>query len=163
MLNKLTIAFVAGALAFASFPAFAVDIPDSGSKNFSPTGDTPSYFTNESTPISARTADTTERDWSAADDAAPAPSTAEAAPSRAPSGRHGKYASAQRSGKHTFGKSRGATHSAKASIGKTPKTASHYNAAAASAAKTTTAKHGKASARHAGAFPIDLAGLPKKA
>jgi len=72
MLNKLTITMLVGAFVIASVPASAVDLPDSGSKNFSPAGDTPSYFSNESAPVSARTGDTTERDWSAVDAIAPA-------------------------------------------------------------------------------------------
>jgi len=64
MLKLRTILF-AGAFAVAAAPAIAVDLPDYGSKNFSPAGDTPSYFANEAAPVSARTADTTARDWSA--------------------------------------------------------------------------------------------------
>jgi hypothetical protein len=40
MPSKLTITYFAAALAIVSVPVFAVDIPDSGSKNFSPAGDT---------------------------------------------------------------------------------------------------------------------------
>src|SRR5580692_6972898 len=67
---KLTITFLAGALAYACLPALAVELPDYGSKNFSPSGDTPSYFANEAAPVSARTADTTQGDWSAVDEMA---------------------------------------------------------------------------------------------
>jgi len=80
MLNKLKITFLAGALALVGLPAFAFDLPDSGSKNFSPSGDTPSYFNNETAPLSARTADTTERDWSAVDALAPERQAVEPAP-----------------------------------------------------------------------------------
>jgi hypothetical protein len=68
---KLTIAFFASAPAFGSSPAFAADLPDYGSKNFSPPDDTPAHFANEDLPVSARTADTIERDWSAVDAMAP--------------------------------------------------------------------------------------------
>jgi hypothetical protein len=70
---KLTIASFASALVPASSPAFAADLFDYGSKNFNPPDDTPAYFANEDLPMSARTADTTERDWSAVDAMAPTP------------------------------------------------------------------------------------------
>ncbi|HMD64280.1 MAG TPA: hypothetical protein VKF83_09935 [Stellaceae bacterium] len=138
---KLTITFLAGALAFACTPALALELPDSGSKNFSPSGDTPSYFANETAPVSARIADTTERDWSAVDDAAPAGPTVERSRSAHTSaGRHGRYAVAQRSGRHVAGRSSGKAHLVRA--------ASVRNTAA-STAKTTSAKHGKPGAGHA--------------
>jgi hypothetical protein len=43
-------AFVA-ALVYAAAPAWGAGMPDYGSKNFSPGGATPSYFTNENTAI----------------------------------------------------------------------------------------------------------------
>jgi hypothetical protein len=148
MPNKLTIAFVAGGLAVASCPAFAADIPDYGSKNFSPTGDTPSYFANESTPVSVRTADTTANDWTAEEAAAPTPSmTSPVSSAHRITGRYAKYAPAQRSGKHIPGKPGAMGHSTGSPRASTPK---------------ATARHGKASARHAGSFTIDPAGLPKK-
>jgi hypothetical protein len=199
MLNKLTIITIVAALALASAPALAFDIPDYGSKNFSPGSDTPSYFTNESVPVAARTADTTERDWSAVEAVAPERSEVAAAP-RSNTERHGRHLSAQRSWKHTVGKSKAKGHStrlAKASTGKAAKTASLHGPAKqarvitkasparmanakstassataqsdkATAAKTRTAKHGKAGARHARAAitePAAIAGtnLPKEA
>src|SRR5215813_12758390 len=99
---KLTITALAGVLGFACLPAFAVDLPDYGSKNFSPSGDTPSYFANESAPVSARTADTTERDWSAVDESARA--------SHSRGGRHGRYAIAGRSGRQGVSRSGGSSH-----------------------------------------------------
>jgi hypothetical protein len=135
---KLTIILLAGALVFTTVPALAVDLPDYGSKNFSPSGDTPSYFANEAAPVSARTADTTERDWSAVDEMAPARPFEGTRSAHAHSGRHGRYAVIQTSGRH------GATRSR---VGKMVITRS----SAASAARTTTAKHGKSGARHASA------------
>jgi hypothetical protein len=124
---KLTITFLAGALAFACLPAIAVELPDYGSKNFSPSGDTPSYFANEAAPVSTRTADTTQGDWSAVDEMAPARSNFEG--TRSAQGRHrgghGRYAVAQTSGRHGAGRYGG------------------------KAVRTTGAKHGKPSARHA--------------
>jgi hypothetical protein len=133
MLNKLTITFLAGALTLVSLPALAFDIPETGSKNFSPSGNTPSYFANESAPISARTADTTASDFTAEEAEAPTPSGIAASPSgHRSAGRHGRYASAQKFRKHTPGKS-----------------SFHNSATQTRTVRTTTAKHGKAGARHA--------------
>jgi len=138
---KLTITFLAGAIAFACLPALAVELPDYGSKNFNPSDDTPSYFANEAAPVSARTADTTPRDWSAVDEMAPARPAFEGTRSAyAHSGWHGRYGVVQRSGQHGAGRSAGrgySTHAAGGGGGK--------------AVKTTTAKHGKPSATHASA------------
>ena len=123
---KLTITLLAGALAFACLPAFAVELPDYGSKNFSPSGDTPSYFANEATPVSARTADTTQGDWSAVDEMAPARPAFEGTRSaHGHRGRHGRYAVAPPSGRHG---------------------AARYGG---KAVRATGAKHGRPSARHA--------------
>jgi hypothetical protein len=171
MPNTLTIAFLAGALAFAGFPATALDLPDYGSKNFSPSSDTPTYFANETAPVSARTADTTAKDWSAVDDGVRS-ATIASAPSRTHAGKHGRHASAQRSGKYGLGKSRSANHgahsaksgsarTAAASPARTASTRGTTKGASASSAKTTTAKHGKTGARQARAavtYPVATSG-----
>ena len=126
---KLTITFLAGALTFACLPALAVELPDYGSKNFNPSGDTPSYFANETAPVSARTADTTPRDWSAVDEMVPARPA-----SYTHSGRHGRYAV----GRHAADRSAGRGYSTHAAGGGSSK-----------AVRTTGAKHGKPGARHA--------------
>jgi hypothetical protein len=150
MLKVTTILF-AGALVFATVSARAVDLPDYGSKNFSPSGETPSYFANEAAPVSARTADTTEADWSAVDEIAPARPAFEGARSaHAHSGRHGRYAIAYRSGRHGAARSGGRVYAARvvsAGGGKTAGTRS----SAPSASRTTTARRGKPGARHASA------------
>src|ERR1700730_9143944 len=93
---KLTITFLAGALAFTCLPAIAVELPDYGSKNFSPSDDTPSYFANEAAPVSARTARPTHVDLSAVHEMSPARSNFEGSRSaRGHRGRHGRYAAAQ--------------------------------------------------------------------
>jgi hypothetical protein len=123
---KLTITFLAGALTFACLPALAVELPDYGSKNFSPSGDTPSYFANEAAPVSARTADTTQGDWSAVDEMAPARPAFEGTRwAHGHRGRHGRYAVAQTSGRHGSGRYGG------------------------KAVRATSAKHGRPIARHA--------------
>ena len=95
---KFTMTFLAGGLVFACLPALAIELPDYGSKNFSPSGDTPSYFANESAPVSARTADTTERDWSVVDEMAPARRYESARSGHSRGGRHGRYVIAGRPG-----------------------------------------------------------------
>jgi hypothetical protein len=161
MLYRLMTAVLIGALGLASLPAFALDLPDSGSKNFSPGNDTPTHFANESVPVSARTADTTASDFSAEEAAAPIPALAHHSTAR-----HGKYASAQKSAKHTSGKSSGNNHSARGAYhssaragtaGKRPASVetpvrvarSGSKSVTPSTTKNATAKHGKAGARHA--------------
>jgi hypothetical protein len=136
---KLTITFLAGALSLACLPALAVELPDYGSKNFSPSGETPSYFANETAPVSARIADTTQSDWSAVDEMAPARPIFEGTRSAHTHSRgHGRYAVAQRSGRHGSGRSAGRVHSAhSAGVG------------GSKAVRTTSAKHGRPGARHA--------------
>ena len=49
---KLTKIWFAAMVALASLPALAADMPASGTKNFIPGGDAPSYFTNENGAVS---------------------------------------------------------------------------------------------------------------
>jgi hypothetical protein len=155
---KQTIAFLASALTIASWPALAVDLPDYGSKNFSPSGDTPAYFANESVPVSARTADTTERDWSAVDAIAPSrPVGSHGRSAHSRTGRHGRYAFPHGSGAHNAAGSGGNVHATRAGSGhsgwaaRRPSVHVSYSnrSAPAGAARTTSAKHGKPGARHA--------------
>ncbi len=141
---KLKIAFIAGALAIAGSPALAFELPDTGSKNFSASGDTPTYFKNEAAPVSARTADTSERDWSAVDEAAPA--NLEPAIRRDPGHRHGRYAVGRRSGNHAA-----AGASGKAAAGQFAKERPGRSTriAPSGAAKNLSARHGKSGAPHA--------------
>ncbi|MBV8506387.1 MAG: hypothetical protein JOZ11_11360 [Alphaproteobacteria bacterium] len=123
---KLTMTYLAGALSFACLPALAVELPDYGSKNFSPSGDTPSYFANEATPVSARTADTTQGDWSAVDEIAPArPAFESTRSAHGHRGRHGRYGVVQTSSRHGAGRYGG------------------------KAVGTTSTRHGKPGGRHA--------------
>ena len=136
---KLKITLLAGALTFACLPALAVELPDYGSKNFSPSDDTPSYFANETAPVSARTADTTPRDWSAVDEMAPARPTFEGTRwAHTHNGWHGRYAVGQRSGRHEAGRSAGRGYSTHA-----------VGWGGTKGYRPTSAKHGKPSARHA--------------
>jgi hypothetical protein len=166
MQNTLAIAFLASALALAGVPASGLELPDYGSKNFSPSGDTPAYFTNEAAPVAARTADTTANDWSAVDAEAPEPSLG-ASSSRGHTGRHGRRVSSQRSTKHVMGKPGSAYRSAHSTgsggnqavvtspsrkANREPTGAANAKGSArigsVNATKTTTAKQGKSAARH---------------
>ena len=129
---KLTIAFFASALAFASSPGLAVDLPDYGSKNFNPSDGTPTHFANEDVSVSARTADTSERDWSAVDAIAPA------RPVGHPRSVH------RAAGRHTTSSSAGRSYG-------TRSVSVRYHAAPVGAGKTMSAKHGKLGGRHASA------------
>ena len=141
MLNKLMITMLAGAFTSASVAAFAFDLPDYGSKNFSPAADTPSYFVNESAPVSARTADTTPRDWSAVDGMTSA-AAEPARPAHRSSRGHGRYHVAHGSSRYTTAGSSGNVHAPRF-VGTRP-----------GAARTTAAKHGKVGAHHAKAAPL---------
>jgi hypothetical protein len=128
---NLKIALLASVLVLASSPVFAVDLPDYGSKNFSPSDDTPTYFANENEAVSARTADTTERDWSAVDAMAPTRPAGSARTAHRTIG-HGRYAPAHGSGRHAAGGSGSRSHVTSAlSI--------HYSAAHARTGTTTSA------------------------
>jgi hypothetical protein len=143
---KLTIAFFASALACASSPGLAIDLPDTGSKNFSPSDGTPTYFANENESVSARTADATERDWSAVDAIAPARPAGHARWAHRAAGLHGRYTVAHGSGRHAAGKSYG-----------TRSVSVRYHAAPVGGGKTMSAKHGRLGGRHASAATRDTA------
>ena len=147
---KLTIAFFASALAFASSPGLAVDLPDSGSKNFSPSDGTPTYFANENVSVSARTADTSERDWSAVDAIAPARPLGHSRWAHRAAGRHGRYAFAHGSGRHTTSSAAGRSYG-------TRSFSVRYHAVPVGAGKTMSAKHGRLGGRHASAATPDTA------
>jgi hypothetical protein len=85
---------LAAGLAAASLPAAAVNLPDAGTKNFTPPSQTPSYLTDEKgrTPGSSGEAAPTEsRPTEEAEPApAPTPEPSTAAVSHAQSGKHGR-------------------------------------------------------------------------
>ena len=151
MQTRLKIALAAAGFALATIPAFAVEMPTDGSKNFSPPTDAPSYFTNETAPESARV------DRAAAfdrEDAGIAPTTPDVGPAvsvETETGQHDRHASAHRSTRHSPGRSRGhgtSTHYAKASTSKATRagvlhgTASHTNTGSRSASAAKTAGRG---------------------
>ena len=133
MQMKLKIALAAAGFALATNPAFAVEMPTDGSKNFSTPADAPSYFTNETVPESARVANPatfTSEDVAAAPDVGQASAVATEPETR------GKHASAHKSTRHASGKSKehgGLTRYAKSTSSKATGTA-----ALRSTAKSTT-------------------------
>ncbi len=117
---KLTIVFVIAAFALASFPAVAADMPADGTKNFSAPSDTPSYFTNEAVPESARVDHPVPF---TSEDVAAAPEVGPAYPSESEPGRHGKHAYAHKYSKHASGRSKG--HGDSAHYGKATSSRRH--------------------------------------
>lgn len=182
MLKNLAI-FVREALAFISSVAFAIDIANYGSADFSLIDNPQAQFINESIPVSTRSADRTAG-------ASPTKAAAASVPCVAAytnAGRQAGYPSAQRSNMDTVGKSEGtrrATESAMANRQVT-KTGSFHGATAptrkmsknaaplvnarnvlqsrtATSTKTPTAKYDKASTRHATTVanrPIEIIGV----
>ena len=103
---RLKIALAATGFALAAVPAFAVEMPPDGSKNFSTPNDAPSYFTNEAVPESARVDHAATFDK---EDAGISSAAAEEGPAVSvgtESGHHGRHASAHRSAKHSLGRPR---------------------------------------------------------
>jgi hypothetical protein len=154
---KLKIALAVVGFALANVPAFAVEMPSDGSKNFSSPADAPSYFTNEAVPEPARVANPatfTSEDVAAAPDAGPGLAVA-TEPER-----HGKYASTHRSTRHASGKSKGhggSTRYAKSTSSKATRTAAH------STANSTTGGSRSASATKAAGKSTTTAGAASKA
>jgi hypothetical protein len=156
MQTKLKIALAAVGFALATIPAFAVEMPTDGSKNFSTPADAPSYFTNEAVPEAARVASPATF---TSEDVAAAPDVGQASAVVTEPERHGKYASAHRSTRHASGKSKGhggSTRYAKSTSSKTTRTA-----ALPSAAKSTTVGSRSASTATAAGKSVTSAGASK--
>jgi len=177
MQTRLKMGLAATGFALATIPAFAVEMPTDGSKNFSPPNDAPSYFANEAVPESARVANPatfTSEDVAAAPEDAPAVSGATET-------RHGNHASGHKSTRHASARSGShgaAPHYAKAASSKSTRggaahgtanqpttgswSASPSNSAGksgtqAGAGKTNPTKHAKSGNRqHASAAPSGL-------
>ena len=130
---KFKIALAVAGFALATVPAFAVEMPTDGSKNFSAPGDAPSYFANEAIPEAARVdhpANFTREDVAASPDVGQA---AEVATEPEP---QGKYPSARKSSRHAAGKSKG--HSGSTRYAKSTSSKPTGTAALHSTAKSTT-------------------------
>jgi hypothetical protein len=154
---KLKIALAVVGLALATVPAFAVEMPTDGSKNFSPPSDAPSYFANEAVPEPARV------DHPASftsEDVAAAPDVGQASVVATEPERRGKHASAHKSTRHASGKSKGhggSTRYAKSTSSKATRTMAH------STANSTTGGGRSASVTKATGKSTTTAGAASKA
>jgi hypothetical protein len=143
MQTRLKIALAATGFALATVPAFAVEMPTDGSKNFSTPNDAPSYFANEAIPESGRvdrTATFTNEDVAATPDAGPADSVA-AEPEP-----HSRHASAHRSTRHASSKSKahGGTRHANGTSSKSNRTAAAHGSGKQTNGGSQTASAAKA-------------------
>jgi hypothetical protein len=153
---KLKIAVAAAGFALATIPAFAVEMPTDGSKNFSTPADAPSYFTNEAVPEPARVANPASF---TSEDVAAAPDVGQASAVATEPERHGKHASAHKSGRHASGKSKGyggSSRYAKSTSSKATRTAALH-----STAKSTTVGSRSASAAKTAGKSATTAGASK--
>src|SRR6516165_11763545 len=107
MQTMLKIALAAVGFALAAIPAFAVEMPTDGSKNFTSPTDAPSYFTSETVPESARV------DRAASFDEEDVGATT---PDVGDTTQYDRHTSPHESARHSPGKSKG--HSASAQIGR---------------------------------------------
>ena len=98
MQTMLNIALAAVGFALAAIPAFAVEMPTDGSKNFTSPTDAPSYFTSETLPESARI------DRAASFDEEDVGATT---PDVRDTTQYDRHASTHRSARHSPGKSKG--------------------------------------------------------
>ncbi len=99
---KLTTICFAAMVAFASLPALAADMPVSGTKNFIPGGDAPSYFTNENAAFSGVAAvdETTSDDGVDQTLGSPRSETGPMRSARTTTTRHGGLAASHRRAKY---------------------------------------------------------------
>jgi len=155
---RLKIALVATGFALATIPAFAVEMPADGSKNFSTPNGAPSYFTNETVSESARVDRAATFDKEDAGVSSEAPDVGPAVSVGTETGLRDRHASAHRSAKHSLNRSRGhggSTHYVKATSSRTTRTAGHI------AATHTYAGTGSASAMKGAGRGGTQAGISK--
>jgi hypothetical protein len=162
MANKLAIIALAAAFAVSILPAQAAGMPDTGTKNFNPGGDTPSYLTNENLAVAPGSA--AQPMPSAADDQAEAPPRGAPVSTHATqtaTRRHDKHATGRESGHRAIVSGKAKTRPARVASTKLSgqgKSASHSRNAPplrasskTAAVKSGPARHGKANPRHAAA------------
>ena len=175
MPRKLATIWFATVLAFIGSPAHAAGMPDTGTKNFIPGGDAPSYLVNENLAVTPGSAGQSPLGTAFNQTAGPADSAAAPEPAvRTTNRRHGRLAAGHTSRHHAAANAR-TRHRAQrvagtrtvrqgksASLRRNPRptrtarqassparreTARH----ASSPARRETARHAKASPRHAAA------------
>jgi hypothetical protein len=142
----IRVAFTA-AVAGAAIPAWSAGMPEFGTKNFSPGGDAPSYFSNENGVVNAVAGEA----WDDGDDGATGSVSVGTEPDRATSRFHGRFA-AHQSSDHSAAYVRSSRHFRSARP-------AHYSNARDTAARSRS--HGTAAAksiRHAWARPSSRKG-----
>ena len=132
---KLKTALAVAGFALATVPAFAVEMPTDGSKNFSAPGDAPSYFTNEAVPETARVDRTANF---SREDVAAVPDVGQDSEVATEPERSATHAYARKSSRHAWGRSKGHSGS------------THYAKSTSSAATRSAAVHGTAKNSYAG-------------
>ena len=120
---KLTRFVFATALAWAAVPAWGAGMPDYGTKNFSPGGATPSYFTNENS-AALGIPDNESADDGADTAADAAPSIAEPRQFEEAVGHHRGRLASRRSEAHAAAHLRASGHSSRAAGARNTRTAS---------------------------------------
>lgn len=167
MPGMLTKIWFTAALALTGLPALGAGMPDSGTKNFTPGGDAPSYLTNENLVVApgsaAQSPVGTGFNQTAGQTAASAPTAAAAIHSvQTRTRRHGALAAGRKQTHHLAANTRikrGPSHivstrrvreSRSAGLGRNARPVRSASRAA-SAARTRTATHGKANTQHAAA------------
>lgn len=163
MPNKLATLVTAVAFAASIVPAHAAGMPDTGTKNFVPGGDAPSYLTNENLAVAPGSA--AEPAAATADDQTEGSESSTGAPvhwAQTRAQHHGKLAADRKTAQRTAAKAKThirSSHFANAktvrgskatSLGKDVRPTRPVSKTASSA-RTGTAMHGKASVRHAAA------------
>jgi hypothetical protein len=163
MPRKLATIWFATVLAFIGSPAHAAGMPDTGTKNFIPGGDAPSYLVNENLAVTPGSAGQSPLGTAFNQTAGPAGSAAAPEPAvRIANRRHGRLAAGHTS-RHHAAANAGTRHRAQRVAGtrtlRQGRSASLRRGSrpsrtarqASSATRTVTARHAKASPRHAAA------------
>jgi hypothetical protein len=164
MPGKLTKIWFAAVLACTGWPALGAGMPDSGTKNFVPGGDAPSYFTNERGAVSAAEDEATADDGADQSLGSPNPATEPIHPAAASRRLHGKVAALHPRERRVAANSRDRGRAVQVAGGKAVRTASAGKPARsirtasraavpprAMAAKSGGANQAKRNARHAAA------------
>jgi hypothetical protein len=123
---RLKIALIAAGFALASCPAFAIDLPSDGTKNFSAPSEAPSYFSNEMVPESDRVNHQATFDSEEVPESASAPDVSQGTDA----GGYGRHTTAYRSARHAHGRyymHGGSRHFAGAAASGTPRTSALHN------------------------------------
>ncbi len=162
MANRFAIVAIAATLAAATMTAHAAGMPDSGSKNFVPGGDAPSYLTNENLAVAPGSAGQSPLGTAFNQPAGPQPAAAAPRAAETRARQHGKLTAGRRSSHRVVANSRTETRLRRVAQGRTVRDGRSARlgrdtrpvraaSGTASAPKTRTLKYGKANVRHTSA------------